>query len=70
VKIVAIIVNFFFPGLGTLLIGQIGTGIAQLLLTIVAAVMVATGVLSIIGIPLGIGVWIWALVSAAKSNAS
>jgi len=68
VKIVAIIVNFFFPGLGTLLIGQIGTGVAQLLLTIVAAVMIATGVLSIIGIPLGIGVWIWALVSAAKSE--
>ena len=67
-KIVAIIVNFFFPGLGTLLIGQIGTGVAQLLLTIVAAVMIATGVLSIIGIPLGIGVWIWALVSAAKSE--
>ena len=69
-KIVAIIVNFFFPGLGTLLIGQIGTGVAQLLLTIVAAVMIASGVLSIVGIPLGIGVWIWALVSAAKSNAS
>ena len=69
-KIVAIIVNFFFPGLGTLLIGQIGTGVAQLLLTIVAAVMIATGVLSIIGIPLAIGVWIWALVSAAKSEAN
>ena len=69
-KAVAIIVNIFFPGVGTLIIGKIGTGVTQIILTIIAAIMVATGFLSIIGIPLAIGVWIWALVSAASSNAT
>ncbi len=69
-KAIAIIVNIFLPGVGTLIIGQIGKGVVQLILTIAAAVMIATGLLSIIGIPLAIGVWIWALVSVASSNAT
>ena len=69
-KAVAIIINIFFPGVGTLIIGKIGQGITQIILTIIAAIMAATGFLSIIGIPLAIGVWIWALVSAASSNAT
>jgi len=69
-KAVAIIVNIFFPGVGTLIVGQIGKGVTQLILTLIAAAMSFTGVLSIIGIPLAIGVWIWALVSVAGSNAT
>ena len=69
-KAVAIIVNIFFPGVGTLIVGKIGTGVTQIILTLIAAVMIATAFLSVIGIPLGIGVWIWALVSVAGSNAA
>jgi hypothetical protein len=69
-KVVAIIINIFFPGVGTLIVGKIGTGVTQIILTIIAMVMNFTGVLSIIGIPLAIGVWIWALVSVASSNAT
>lgn len=69
-KVIAIIINIFFPGVGTLIVGKIGTGVIQLVLSIIAAVMIATGLLSIVGIPLAIGVWIWALVSVAGSNAS
>ena len=69
-KIIAIIINIFFPGVGTLIIGKIGTGVIQIVLTIVAAILMATGVLSIVGIPLAIGTWIWALVSVASSNAT
>jgi len=69
-KIIAIIINIFFPGVGTLIVGKIGTGVIQIILTIIAAFLSFTGFLSIIGIPLGIGVWIWALVSVAGSNAS
>ena len=69
-KAVAIIVNIFFPGVGTLIIGKIGTGVTQIILTLIAAVMIATAFLSIVGIPLAIGVWIWALVSVAGSNAT
>jgi TM2 domain-containing membrane protein YozV len=69
-KAVAIIVNIFFPGVGTLIVGQIGKGVTQLILTLIAAVMIGTAFLSIIGIPLAIGVWIWALVSVVGSNAA
>ena len=69
-KVIAIIINIFFPGVGTLIVGKIGTGVMQIILTIVGAVLVATGVLSIVGIPLAIGAWIWALVSVASSNAT
>jgi len=69
-KVIAIIINIFFPGVGTLIVGKIGTGVIQLVLSIIAAVMIATGLLSIVGIPLAVGVWIWALVSVAGSNAS
>ena len=67
-KAVAIIVNIFFPGVGTLIIGKIGIGVTQIILTLIAAFLTFTGILSVIGIPLAIGVWIWALVSVAGSN--
>lgn len=69
-KTVAIIINIFFPGVGTLIIGKIGIGITQIILTIIGGAMAATGILSIVGIPLAIGVWIWALISVAGSNAT
>ena len=69
-KVIAIIINIFFPGVGTLVVGKIGLGITQIILTIIAFVLVSTGVLSIIGIPLAIGVWIWALVSVTGSKAT
>lgn len=67
-KVIAIIINIFFPGVGTLIVGKIGTGVTQIILTIIAVIMNFTGLLSIIGIPLAIGVWIWALVSVAGSD--
>ncbi len=69
-KAIAIIINIFFPGVGTLIVGKIGTGVTQIILTIIGGIMAATGILSIVGIPLVIGVWIWALVSVAGSNAT
>jgi TM2 domain-containing membrane protein YozV len=61
----AIIINIFFPGVGTLIAGKITQGIIQIILVIVAIILNLTVVLAIIGIPLGIGTWIWSLVSAA-----
>jgi TM2 domain-containing membrane protein YozV len=66
-KAVAVIVNVFFPGIGTLIVGKVGQGIAQILLYILGVVLAFTVVGAIIGIPLCIAVWIWALVSAASS---
>jgi TM2 domain-containing membrane protein YozV len=65
----AIIVNIFFPGVGSLLIGKVGQGIAQIILYILGFVFTFTLVGAIIGIPLCIGVWIWGIVTAVQSPA-
>jgi TM2 domain-containing membrane protein YozV len=51
-KALAIIINIFFPGIGTLIVGKIGEGVAQLILFIVGMILSATVILSFIGIPL------------------
>lgn len=67
-KALAIIVNIFLPGIGTLIVKKWGQGIAQIILGIIGIILTATGLLSIIGVPLLIGVWIWAIISAVQSN--
>ena len=68
-KAIAIILNMiFFPGVGTMIAGKVGIGVTQIVLAAVGCVMVLTGGLAFVGIPLIIGVWIWALASAIGSN--
>jgi TM2 domain-containing membrane protein YozV len=67
-KAVGIIVNIFLPGIGTLLVGKVGTGIAQILLFILAMALNFTVLFSIIGIPLALGIWVWGIVSAATAR--
>ncbi len=67
-KALAIIVNLFLPGIGTLFIKKWGQAIAQIVLSIIAVVLIATAIGSVIGIPLAIGVWIWSIVTAATAN--
>ncbi len=67
-KVLAIIVNLFLPGIGTLFVKKWGQAIAQIALSIIAGILIVTGVGSIIGIPLAIGVWIWSIVTAATAN--
>lgn len=64
-NVVGLIVNIFLPGVGTLIAGKIAQGIIQIILIIVSLILNFTVILAIIGIPLGIGTWIWSLVSAA-----
>jgi TM2 domain-containing membrane protein YozV len=65
---VGIIVNFFFPGIGSMIVGKVGQGITQLVLYVIGLFFIFTGVGAIIGIPLCIGIWIWGLVTAATAN--
>jgi len=67
-KAVAIIVNLFFPGVGTMIIGKVGTGVMQIILGLTGAFLTFTGILSIIGIPLVIAAVIWSLVTVANSQ--
>jgi len=67
-KVLAIIINIFFPGIGTLIVGKIGEGIAQFLIWLVGVILTLTVVLSFIRIPLCLAMWVWSIVSAATSR--
>jgi TM2 domain-containing membrane protein YozV len=68
-KIIAILINIFLlPGVGTLIVGKTGQGIAQIVLFILAIILIFTVLGAIIGIPLAFGVWIWGIISAATAN--
>lgn len=67
-KGLAIALNIFLPGVGTLVIGKIVQGIVQIVLYGLGVVLSFTVVGAIIGVPLCIGIWIWGLVSAAGSS--
>jgi TM2 domain-containing membrane protein YozV len=66
-KVLGILVNLFFPGVGTMIVGKVGQGVAQLCLYLFGVFLTFTAIGAIIGIPLCVIVWIWALVSAASS---
>jgi TM2 domain-containing membrane protein YozV len=68
-KAVGVLVNIFLPGVGTIIVGKAGQGIAQILLYLLGILLSFTVVGAIIGVPLCIAVWIWAIVSAATSEA-
>ena len=64
-KIVALIVNFFLPGVGSMLLGYIGTGIVQLVLYGIGAALALLGPLWLIGAPICLVVLVWSLITAA-----
>lgn len=57
---VSLIVSFFIPGVGSMINGDTGTGVAILLLYILGWVLSVF----LIGIPLVLGAWIWGMVDA------
>ena len=75
--IAGLIVNLFFPGIGSLIGGRTKTGIWQLVLLVLSWVLVFGGVflsllgsvlslLIILGWVVSIGNWIWALVTGIQ----
>ena len=64
-KILSIIVNIFIPGIGTMMMGRIGTGLVQLILVGLSAVLNFLVITLIIGVPLYAIVWLWAVVGVA-----
>jgi len=65
-KTLAIIVNIFAPGVGTLIIKKWVQGIIQLVLMLIALTLNITGIGAVLGIPIAIIVWIWAIISAVS----
>src|SRR3989339_1031474 len=63
--IVGIIINIiFWPGLGTIIGGDVGIGVIQMAMYFFAWLCILTFFGAIIGIPLAFAMWIWALVSS------
>lgn len=67
-NIVAVIVNFFIPGIGSFMVGKGGAGVAQLLIFIMGLFMVLTVFLSAFGFIFMAIAWIWGLITAATAN--
>jgi len=67
IAIAALLLNILIiPGLGTLVGGRTGSGVTQLVLSIVSWMLIFTLIGAIIGIPLIIGMWIWGLVTGIQ----
>jgi TM2 domain-containing membrane protein YozV len=66
-KVLAVILNILLPGLGSLIVGKIGTGLIQLVLYGIGGLLTATWVLAIVGAPLCFIVWIWAIITAVNA---
>ncbi len=64
-KAVAIILNFFIPGVGSLVIGKTGAGIAQLAIYFIGVFCTLSVIGALLGLPMMLGAWIWGLVTAA-----
>ena len=61
---VSLIVSFFIPGVGSLVNGDTGIGLTILLLWLLALGLDVTVVGLIVGVPLGIAMFIWGLIDA------
>jgi TM2 domain-containing membrane protein YozV len=67
-NMVAVLVNFFVPGIGSFMLGQGGAGVAQLLMFIIGLMLVVTVFLLPFGLLLMAIAWIWGLITAANAN--
>lgn len=65
--IAALIINFFVPGVGTLMLGKIIQGVIQLIMMLVGIVLNFTIIGAVVGIPLCFIAWVWSLVNAGTS---
>jgi len=57
---VSLIISFFIPGVGSMVNGDAGTGVAILILWLLGVF----GSFFLIGLPLALGAWIWGMVDA------
>ena len=61
-KVIFLLLNLAVQGLGSLCFGKIIQGIFQLIIWVVGFVLTLTGIGAIVGFPLIVIAWIWALV--------
>jgi TM2 domain-containing membrane protein YozV len=61
---VSLIVSFFLPGVGSMINGDVGIGITILLLWLLAIFLDVTILGLVVGLPLGLAMFIWGLIDA------
>ena len=69
-NVLALILNLMIPGIGSFVVGKPGQGIGQILLWGFGLILTMTGLLSIFGIPMMIGAWIWGIVTVVGSGST
>ena len=62
-NVLALLLNLAIPGIGSFVVGKPGQGIGQILLWGLGLMLTLTAILSIFGIPMMIGAWIWGIVT-------
>lgn len=67
-KVIAVLINIFVPGFGTLFVGKILSAIIQMLLYVIGLIFTFTWIGGIIGIPLCLIVWIWSIASVVTAD--
>jgi TM2 domain-containing membrane protein YozV len=61
--VAGLVLNVLFPGVGTLVTGRTGKGLAQLTLFLLGVPLC----LVLIGLPMVVGSWIWALATSINT---
>ena len=63
-KVLGLIVNLLLPGIGSFFFGKYGQAIAQFIIWFIGFLFTITGIFAIIGIPICIIAWGWALATS------
>ena len=67
IAIVGLLLNILIlPGLGSLIGGKTTAGVLQLVLSLIGLGLIFTLIGAVVGIPLLIAMWIWALVTGIQ----
>ena len=66
--IVALVINIFLPGVGSLFVGRILQALAQMFLAICGTLLSILGPLVILGAPIGFIAWVWAIWTAIDAR--
>ena len=69
-KIIALVLNFIIPGLGTIIAGKKKEGTIQLVMVGVAFLLIITVIGALLGVPLALGALIWSEITVASMDDS
>jgi TM2 domain-containing membrane protein YozV len=67
-KGLATLVNVFLPGIGSMMVGKVGEGVAQFMIWGIGILFCFTLIGAVVGLPMAIAGWIWAILGTAVSR--